>query len=95
MPRLADLQEARAAGASAMRALLDTAEKESRDLTVDEDKEFLTLKDEITKDEITALDRKIERARDLAEAERTAPAILHNGRGDGNFEQRARGTSPW
>ncbi|MCH7838557.1 MAG: phage major capsid protein, partial [Chloroflexi bacterium] len=28
--------------------------------------------------------------RDLQEAERAAPAILHNGRGDGNFEERAR-----
>jgi HK97 family phage major capsid protein len=88
MPRLADLQEARAAGASAMRGLLDKADAEKRDLSDVEDKEFRSLKDEVS-----ALDRKIERARDLAEAERAAPAILHNGRGDGNFEERARSFS--
>src|SRR5262249_8674456 len=43
------------------------------------------------KAEVADLDRKIERARDLQEAERAAPAILYSGRlGDGQYEQRAR-----
>src|SRR5262249_589684 len=37
-----------------------------------------------------SLDKYIERARDLQEAERAAPAVLHHGRGDGQFENRAR-----
>ena len=37
------------------------------------------------------LDKQIERARDVAEADRAAPAILHSGKlGDGAYEQRAR-----
>lgn len=85
MPRLADLQEARAAAFGKMRALLDQADAETRDLYDDEDKQFKGLKSEVA-----TLDKKIERARDLAEAERAAPAVLHNGRGDGRFEDRAR-----
>jgi len=64
----------------------DGAEAETRDLNDTEDARFKTLRDEVS-----ALDRKIERAEVLAEAERSAPAILVTGRlGDGAFETRAR-----
>src|SRR5262249_19859086 len=42
------------------------------------------------KTELDALDKKIERQQIVDEAERRAPAILHQGRGDGLFETRAR-----
>ncbi|MCB1510055.1 MAG: phage major capsid protein [Hyphomicrobiaceae bacterium] len=83
--KLHELQEARASHVAAMRALTDKADAETRDLSDAEDKEFRE-----HKGAIAALDKKIERARDLAEAERSAPAILHNGRGDGRYEERAR-----
>ena len=84
--RLHELQERRAAIVAEMRTLNETAEKESRDYSADEDKRHRDLKTELT-----GLDRKIERARDVAEAERAAPAIMHHGRlGDGAYEQRAR-----
>ena len=85
MLKLADLQEQRAAAVAAMREINDTAEAETRDYSDDEEKRHKDLKAEIAD-----LDKKIARARDLQEAERAAPAILHNGRGDGNFEERAR-----
>jgi HK97 family phage major capsid protein len=88
MLKLSDLQEARAQAVQEMRSLTETAEGESRDLSETEDKRFKGLKGEIA-----TLDRKIERARDLAEAERNAPAVLHTGRGDGRFEERARSFS--
>ena len=84
MPKLADLQEARASTVTEMRALTDQAEAETRDLSDDELKTFKTLKEKVA-----GLDRNIEVARDLAEAERTAPAVLHHGRGDGRYEERA------
>lgn len=84
MPTLAELQEARASAVAEMRTLNSKAEVETRDLTADEDKQFNTLKATISD-----LDRKIGRAQALAEAERSAPAIIH-GRGDGLFEERAR-----
>ena len=80
-----ELQEARANAVVAMRALSDLADNEKRDLNPDEDKKFATLKTEITD-----LDKKISRATTLAEAERTAPAIVHGKIGDGRFEERAR-----
>lgn len=84
--KLHELREARARAVTEMRSLTDTAEVETRDLTEQEDARFKTLRDEIS-----ALDRKIERAETLAEAERSAPAILVTGRlGDGAFETRAR-----
>jgi HK97 family phage major capsid protein len=83
--KLADLQEARASAVAEMRGLTDKADAETRDLSDDEHKSFKSLKDKVL-----GLDRKIEIARDLAEAERSAPAILHNGRGDGSYETRAR-----
>jgi HK97 family phage major capsid protein len=83
--KLHELQEARANAVVAMRALSDLAETEKRDLTADEDKKFGDLKKEIGD-----LDKKIGRAQTLADAERSAPAIVHGKLGDGAFEERAR-----
>lgn len=83
--KLHELQEARANAVVAMRALSDLAETEKRDLTADEDKKFGDLKKEIGD-----LDKKIGRAQKLADAERSAPAIVHGRLGDGAYEERAR-----
>lgn len=84
--KLHELQEKRARAVQAMRSLADQVETESRDYSKDEEKRHKDLKDEIT-----ALDGKIARARDVAEAERSAPAVLHTGNvGDGAYEDRAR-----
>lgn len=83
--KLHELQEARAIAVVAMRALSDLAETEKRDLNTDEDKKFGDLKKEIAD-----LDKKIGRAQTLADAERSAPAIVHGRLGDGAFEERAR-----
>lgn len=83
--KLHELQEARATAVVAMRALSDFAETEKRDLSADEDKKFTDLKKEIGD-----LDKKIGRAQTLADAERSAPAIVHGKLGDGAFEERAR-----
>lgn len=83
--KLHELQEARATAVVAMRALSDLAETEKRDLSTDEDKKFGDLKKEIGD-----LDKKIGRAQTLADAERSAPAIVHGKLGDGAFEERAR-----
>jgi len=84
--KLHELQEQRASAVASMRALTDKADAEKRDLSDDEHKSFTDLKTKVA-----GLDRNIEVARDLAEAERAAPAILHSGRlGDGAYEQRAR-----
>lgn len=83
--KLHELQEARTAAVVAMRALADLAETEKRDLTADEDKKFGELKTTITD-----FDKKIGRAQTLADAERSAPAIVHGRLGDGAFEERAR-----
>jgi Phage capsid family len=57
--------------------------------TSDEDKKHKGLKTELV-----GLDRQIERARDLQEAERSAPAILHHGNlGDGAYEVRVNSAS--
>ncbi len=86
--KLHDYQEQRAAAVSAMRAIADTAESETRDYTDDEDRRHKALKAEIAD-----LDRKIERARDVAEAERAAPAIIAGNGRDGAYEDRARSFS--
>src|SRR5262245_8660789 len=85
MARLHELQERRALAVSEMRTITDKAEAETRDYTEAENTQHKKLKTEIA-----GLDTQIQRARDLAEAERAAPAVLHHGRGDGQFEQRAR-----
>lgn len=83
--KLHELQEARATAVVAMRALSDLAETEKRDLNSDEDKKFGDLKKEIGD-----LDKKIGRAQTLADAERSAPAILHGRRGDGDLDTELR-----
>lgn len=83
--KLFELQEARAAAVAEMRALADAAETEKRDLTAAEDQKFGELKTKIAD-----LDKKIGRAQTLAEAERSAPAIVHGRLGDGVYEERAR-----
>lgn len=89
MPKLFELQERRSTVVSEMRAINDLAEKEKRDYDAGEDQTHRTLKAELV-----ALDKQIERARDLVDAERSAPAILHSGRlGDGRYEERARSFS--
>jgi len=86
MPKLADLHESHARLVTEMRSITDTAEAENRDFTDAEDSKFKQLKADLA-----ALDRRIERATALAEAERSAPAVIHGeNRGDGTFEQRAR-----
>jgi hypothetical protein len=86
MPKLHELQERRAACVTEMRAINDKAENEKRDYSGDEDKRHRELKAEVS-----GLDRQIDRARDLVEAERQAPAIVHHGNlGDGQYETRAR-----
>ena len=84
--KLHDLLEQRAAAVAEMRALVDKAETEKRDLNQDEDTKFGELKTKLAD-----LDKKIERARTLQEAERSAPAVIVSGRlGDGQYETRAR-----
>lgn len=83
--KLHELQEQRAAAVTEMRTLNDKAETEKRDLTADEATKFATLKTTITD-----LDAKIGRAQTLADAERSAPAVVHGKVGDGQFETRAR-----
>lgn len=84
--KLHELQEKRSQAVAAMRALADKVEAESRDYTDTEDKRHGELKAEVT-----GLDSKIARARDIAEAERAAPAIVHAGNiNDGRYEDRAR-----
>src|SRR4051812_25956649 len=83
--KLFELQEQRGRAVSEMRSLCDKVESEKRDYSSDEDAKHKKLKTEVAD-----LDRKIERSRDLMEVERSAPAILHPGRGDGNYEKRAR-----
>jgi len=84
--KLHELLERRAAVVAEMRALDDKASTEKRDLTADEDKRFGELKTDLAD-----LDKKIARAQMLAEAERSAPAVVRSGRiGDGDYEVRAR-----
>lgn len=81
--KLFELQEQRATAVAEMRAISDKAERETRDLTADEGAKFDALKATISD-----LDRKIARASALAEAERSAPAIVSRV-GDGAYESRA------
>ena len=86
MPKLHELQERRATCVAEMRSINDKAETEKRDYSADEDKRHKDLKAELS-----GLDRQIDRARDLVEAERSTPAIVHHGNlGDGQYENRAR-----
>ena len=83
--KLHELQEARAAAVVNMRTLADLAETEKRDLTADEATKFAGFKTEIA-----GFDARIGHAQTLAEAERSAPAIVHGRLGDGAYEERAR-----
>lgn len=83
--KLHELQEQRAAAVTAMRTLADKVEAESRDYSADEDKKHGDLKKQITD-----LDAKITRAKDIAELERSAPAVISGNGKDGAFEDRAR-----
>lgn len=83
--KLHELQEARAAVVAEMRALNEKATTENRDLTTDEDTTFNTLKAKLVD-----FDKKISRAQTVADAERSAPAVVHGKLGDGAFEERAR-----
>jgi HK97 family phage major capsid protein len=86
MAKLHELQERRAHVVLEMRTINEKAETEKRDYTADDDKRHRELKTELA-----GLDKNIERARDLQEAERSAPAIVHHGNlGDGQYESRAR-----
>lgn len=86
--KLHELQEQRSAAVTAMRALADKIEGESRDYTADEETRHAALKAEIS-----GLDAKITRARDIADAERAAPAIIAGNGKDGQYEDRARSFS--
>lgn len=83
--KLHEIQEKRSAAVTAMRAMADKVEAENRDYSADEEKRHSDLKAEIT-----SLDVKLQRAKDLAEAERSAPAIITGNGKDGAFEDRAR-----
>lgn len=83
--KLHELQEQRSQAVTAMRTLADTVEKRGDDYTADEEKRHGELKSEITD-----LDAKITRAKDVAEAERSAPAIIEGNGRDGAYEDRAR-----
>lgn len=84
--KLHELQEKRSKAVAEMRGLADKIEAEERDYTTEEDKRHRELKAEIAD-----LERKAERARDIQEAERNAPAIVQNSNvGDGAYEDRAR-----
>ena len=74
MPKLHELQERRATIVAEMRAIKRKRKPRSATIPSAEDQRHKELKTELA-----GLDRKIERARDLQEAERAAPAILHTG----------------
>lgn len=88
MAKLHELQERRSVAVSEMQEINQKAESENRDYSAAEDKRHKELKTELA-----GLDKQIQRAADLQEATRSAPAILHHGRGDGNFEDRCRSFS--
>ncbi|TVR06364.1 MAG: phage major capsid protein [Salinarimonadaceae bacterium] len=74
MNRLAELREARAAKVAEMRALLDAANKEKRDLSDGESTRF-----EALKAEVSSIETRIGQAEALAEMERRAEAEPVNG----------------
>lgn len=83
--KLHELMEQRAAAVAEMRSLTDKATTEKRDLTDAEATAF-----DAAKAKVADLDKKITRAQALADAERSAPAVVHGRVGDGQFEERAR-----
>ena len=83
--KLHELQEKRAAAVAEMRRIADQVEAENREYSAEEEKRHADLKKEIA-----SLDAKIQRAKDVQEAERSAPAIISGNGKDGAFEDRAR-----
>lgn len=83
--KLHELLEKRGQAVAEMRRLADAVETRGDDYSADEAKRHGDLKSEITE-----LDKKIERARDIQEAERSAPAIIQGTGKDGAYEERAR-----
>lgn len=84
MLKMHELLEKRSKALAGWKAIVAAAETEKRDLTADEEKregEF--------KSELESLDKQIERAKALADAERSAPPVISQ-RGDGQWEDRAR-----
>ncbi|MGH6897288.1 MAG: phage major capsid protein [Geminicoccaceae bacterium] len=83
---LRDLLEQRARTVTEMRAIADKPEGDGGDLSDDQSKRFDALKSELAKTET-----RIERQQLVDDAERrmAAPTII-SGRGDGQYEQRAR-----
>ena len=80
-----ELQELRAKAVKAMRDLADMVEAEKRDYNADEEKRHAELKTEIT-----GLDTRMQRAKDLDDAERAAPAVIQGNGKDGKYKERAR-----
>ncbi|MDP5306388.1 phage major capsid protein [Paracoccus spongiarum] len=78
------MQEQRSQAVAEMRRLADAVETRGDDYTAEEEKRHADLKKDITN-----LDAKIQRAKDIADIERSAPAVV-SGRGDGAYEDRAR-----
>ncbi|MBN8607043.1 MAG: phage major capsid protein [Caulobacterales bacterium] len=83
--KLHELLEKRNAAVTEMRSIADKAEAEKRDYTDAEETRHAALKAEVAD-----LDKKIERARDVENAERSAPAIIKGNGKDGAYEERAR-----
>jgi HK97 family phage major capsid protein len=84
MPKLHELLERRSQALTAWKAIITAAETEKRDLSAEDEKREGELKGQIAD-----LDKQIERARAIADAERAAPAIVSQV-GDGQWEDRAR-----
>lgn len=87
--KLSALREQRAAKVEAMKALVDAAGKETRDLSADEAKQFDALKAEER-----AFSKQIERAEYLADTERRSHAVTVSGNdGTADFDKLAAGVS--
>src|SRR5262245_26351322 len=85
MAKLHELLERRAHVVSEMREINTKAEAEKREYIEAEDTKHKSLKAELAD-----LDKKIERARDLAEAERRLDGEIISGSGDGKFDDELR-----
>ena len=82
--KLSDLLEQRAQAVQSLRTLSDSAEQAGRDLNEAEQRSFKE-----TRDQITELDARIERQKQLDAMERAAPAIVSAGNLGDDFEARA------
>ena len=86
--KLSALREQRAAKVEAMKALVDAAGKETRNLSADESKQFDTLKGEER-----AVSKQIERAEYLADTERRSHAVTVSDNATGDYDKLAAGVS--